>query len=85
MTDLALRLGVQPAAVKSVDRGWGVSRARALIVFVLVRRLGYSVSAVAQGLGRSATCISVLISRTADRMEADAQLSREADNLSRNV
>jgi REP element-mobilizing transposase RayT len=85
MTDLALRLGVQPGVVKSVDRGWGVSRARALIVFVLVRRLGYPVTAVAQALGRPATSISVLISRTADRVESDAQLFTEADNLSRNV
>jgi DNA-directed RNA polymerase specialized sigma24 family protein len=71
--------------VGSIDRGWGVSRARALIVFVLVRRLGYPVTAVAQALGRPATSISVLLSRTADRLEADARLMAEADNLSRNV
>ena len=85
VTDLARRLGVQPAAVGSMDRGWGVSRARSLIVFVLVRRLGYSVTAVANALGRPATSVSVLISRTADRMEADAELTAEADKLSRNV
>jgi REP element-mobilizing transposase RayT len=85
ITQLARRLGVQPAVVGSIDRGWGVSRARALIVFVLVRRLGYPVTAVAQALGRPATSISVLLSRTADRLEADARLMAEADNLSRNV
>jgi chromosomal replication initiation ATPase DnaA len=85
VTDLARRLGVQPAAVGSMDRGWGVSRARSLIVFVLVRRLGYSVTAVANALGRPATSVSVLISRTADRLEADAELTAEADKLSRNV
>jgi hypothetical protein len=85
ITQLARRLGVQPAVVGSIDRGWGVSRARALIVFVLVRRLGYPVTAVAQALGRPATSISVLLFRTADRLEADARLMAEADNLSRNV
>jgi REP element-mobilizing transposase RayT len=85
VTELARRLGVQPGTIGSSDRGWGVSRARSLIVFVLVRRLGYPVTAVAHTLGRPATSISVLVSRTASRMDADPELKAEADNLSRNV
>jgi chromosomal replication initiation ATPase DnaA len=85
VTELARRLGVQPGTIGSSDRGWGVSRARSLIVFVLVRRLGYPVTAVAQTLGRPATSISVLVSRTASRMDADPELKAKADNLSRNV
>jgi hypothetical protein len=85
VTDLALRLAVEPGALASADRDWKRSRARSLIAFVLVKRLGYPVTAVASALGRQPASVSSLLYRLADRMEADPRLKADADNLSRNV
>ena len=83
--ELARRLAIEPEVLATADRDWTVSRARSLIAFVLVRRLGYPVGVVATAFGRRANSVSSLVYRLADRMEADAELRAEADKLSRNV
>jgi REP element-mobilizing transposase RayT len=85
VTDLALRLAVEPATLASAHRDWKLSRARSLIAFVLVKQLGYPVTAVAEALRRRPASISSLLYRLTERMEADPRLMADADNLSRIV
>jgi hypothetical protein len=41
-----------PEVLSGVDRSWEVSRHRALVGYVLIRRLGYKLKDVARCLGR---------------------------------
>jgi hypothetical protein len=43
---------VDPEVLSGVDRSWEVSRHRALVGYVLIRRLGYKLKVVAKCLGR---------------------------------
>jgi REP element-mobilizing transposase RayT len=85
VTDLARRLAIEPEVLATADRDRAVTRARSLIAFVLVRRLGYPVGVVASAFGRRGNSLSTMLYRLADRMETDAELRAEADKLSRNV
>lgn len=78
---LAQQLGCHPASVRSRERGWRVSRARALIAFTLVRRLRYRVASVAAAFGRGPASTGVLISRLGHRMDSEPALSREVTRL----
>ncbi|HZA52919.1 MAG TPA: hypothetical protein VE616_01605 [Candidatus Udaeobacter sp.] len=49
-------------------RGWKVSQLRALVGYVLIRRLGYKVKDVARGLRRDMATVNSLVLRFADRM-----------------
>ena len=62
-------------------RGWEVSRARALVGYVLIRRLGYKLKEVASCLGRDMATVSSLISRFAERLGKDERLRRQAKQL----
>jgi putative transposase len=74
-------LGVEPAVLGGADRGWQVSRARALVGYVLIRRLGYKLKEVAGCLGRDMATVSSMVSRFAERLEEDARLRRKAKRL----
>ena len=85
VTELARRLAVNAGALRSADRGHSVTRARAALSFVLVRRLGYRVTDVAAALDRDAATISVIVSRVASRLESSEHLAADVERLHRNV
>jgi hypothetical protein len=66
---LAAQMGVAAEALRGRDRSWQVSRARALALYTLVRRLRYRRSEVARAFGRDVATISTLISRFSRRPE----------------
>ena len=74
-------VGVGPEVLGGADRGWEVSRARALVGYVLIRRLGYKLKDVARCLGRDMATVSSLISRFAERLGEDERLRREAKRV----
>ena len=63
------------------DRGWEISGARALVGYVLIRRLGYKLKEVASCLGRDMATVTSMVSRFAERLGEDARLRRKAERL----
>lgn len=82
---LARHVGLDPARLRSPDRGWAVSRRRSLIAYTLIRRLGFPLSRVAAHVGRDAATVSVLISRLAVRMQDDPAIRRDVEVLTKIV
>jgi hypothetical protein len=82
--DLAARITLDPSVLRSPDRGQCVSRARATLAFVLVRRLGYRLTDVAAALGRDAATMSVIVSRVARRLESDDRVAADVARLGPN-
>lgn len=82
---LARRVAVEPRVLRSPDRSWGVSRLRTLVAYTLVRRLGFSLSAVAAYMGRDAATTSSLISRLADQLKEKRRIRRTVEWLARIV
>jgi putative transposase len=74
-------VGVAPEVLGGADRGWEVSRVRALVGYVLIRRLGYKLKEVASCLGRDMATVSSMVSRFAERLGEDAKLRRKAKRL----
>jgi putative transposase len=74
---------VEPEVLGGADRGWQVSRARALVGYVLIRRMGYKVKDVARCLGRDIATVSSLVSRFAERVAEDDALKRQAVRLAK--
>ena len=72
---------VQPQVLEGSDRGWEVSQSRALIGYVLIRRLGYKLKDVAKCLGRDVATVSSLVSRFAVRMSENETLRKQALRL----
>jgi hypothetical protein len=70
---------VDPEVLSGVDRNWEVSR-RALIGYVLIRRLGYRLKEVATCLGRDIATVSSLISRYSDRI-ADKERRKQSTRI----
>ena len=83
--DLSRRCALDLSVLRSPDRGHAVSRARAALSFVLVRRLGYRVADVAAAFHRDAATISVIVSREARRLESSARRTADASRIHRNV
>jgi putative transposase len=69
---------VEPDVLGGTDRGWEVSQLRAMVGYVLIRRLGYKLKDVARCLGRDVATVSSLISRFADRMSENETLRKQA-------
>jgi len=65
------------------DRGWEVSRNRALVGYVLIRRLGYKLKDVAKYLGRDLATVSSLVSRYSERMAQDEDLNKQAARITK--
>ena len=72
---------VEPQVLEGADRGWEVSQSRALVGYVLIRRLGYKLKDVAKCLGRDAATVSSLVSRFAVRMSENEPLRKQAVQL----
>lgn len=84
-TTLARHLKLAPTLLRGPDRGWAAARARTLVAYTLVRRLGFPLSAVARHAGRDAATVSTLISRLADRVQDDRAIQQEVERLARSV
>jgi putative transposase len=74
----ARAIGVEPAVLSGADRGWETSRSRALVGYLLIRRLGYKLSEVAKCLGRDTATVSSLVSRYTERMAEDEEGNKDA-------
>jgi len=72
---------VEPNVLGGTDRGWEVSQLRAMVGYVLIRRLGYKLTDVARCLGRDVATVSSLISRFTDRMSENETLRKQATRL----
>jgi putative transposase len=79
----AREVKVEPEVLAGADRGWEVSRARALVGYVLIRRLGYKLKEVARCLGRDIATVSSLVSRCAERMNDNETLRKQATRLAK--
>jgi putative transposase len=77
----ARAVGTAREVLEGADRGWEVSQSRALIGYVLIRRLGYQLKDVAKCLGRDAATVSSLVSRLAVRMSENETLRKQAVRL----
>lgn len=78
--NIARAVGIEPEVLGGADRGWQVSRARAVVGYVLIRRLGYRLKDVAKYLGRDMATVSSLISRHTER-EDDRELRAQVERL----
>ena len=58
-----------------------VSQSRALVGYVLIRRLGYKLKDVAKCLGRDAATVGSLVSRFAVRMSENETLRKQTARL----
>jgi hypothetical protein len=83
--ELVGELGLSPAVLRGPDRRWDMSRQRAAICHVLVRRLGYGVGDVASLTGRAPATVSAMLSRVADRIVSDRLLRQAIGRLDRIV
>ncbi len=63
------------------DRAWGASKIRALVGYVMIRRMGYSLREVSSCLGRDVATVSSLIPRFSVRMTKDAELRKQAGRI----
>jgi hypothetical protein len=79
----ARALEVEPAVLSGADRSWQMSRCRALVAYVLVRRFGYKLKDGAKCLGRDLATVSSLVSRYSDRMGKDEGLKKQAAQVAR--
>lgn len=67
------------------DRSWVVSRARKLIAYVLVRRMGYRLNDVAAYFRRDAATIGTLLSRMTGQTAVEPQEKRAIERLEKLV
>ena len=67
--------------LEGADRGWKVSQTRALVGYILIRRLGYKLKDVAKYLGRDVATVSSLVSRFAVRISENETLRKQAVRL----
>jgi hypothetical protein len=72
---------VEPQVLEGADRGWEISQTRALVGYILIRRLGYKLKDVAKCLGRDVATVSSLVSRFAVRMSENETLRNRAVRL----
>ena len=79
----SLEIGIE--LLKGPDRSWAVSKARTMIAYVLVRRLGYGIGEVAAYLRRDMATVGTLVARLFERMQSDEQLLRKVERLGRIV
>ena len=77
----ARALEVEPVVLSGADRSWEVSRHRALIGYVLIRRLGYKLKDVAKCLGRDMATVSSLVSLYSERLAQDEELKKQAARI----
>ena len=78
--ELARLLATDASTLRGPDRSHAASRVRALVVFLLVRRLGYRVADVARAFGRDGSTITNMLMRSArpDGAAADVLATSES-------
>ena len=64
--------------LRSPDRSWAISKARTMIAYILVRRLGYALNGVAEYFGRDVATVATLLARMSERMQSDEKQSRRS-------
>ena len=78
-------VGVEPEALGGADRAWEVSKSRALVGYVLIRRLGYRLREGSSCLGWDVATMSSLISRFSVRMTKNAEFRKQAERIAKIV
>lgn len=79
--ELARQIPLELTALRSRDRSHSVTTGRAILSFVLVRRLGYRVADVAATLRRDVATISVIVSRLARRLQSSDRIAADVARL----
>lgn len=85
LRELTRRLEIEPGVLGGADRGWGTSKMRAMVAYVLVRRLGYRLTDAAPHLGRDLATVSSLIFRFSERIKVEERTRKEMEKLIRTV
>ena len=80
---LAHELEMTVEVLRSPDRSWAVSKARTVMAYVLVRRVGYRLGDVAAYLQRDIATVGTLVGRLYERMQADQQLLQQIERLTK--
>lgn len=80
---LARQIPLDSSTLRSPDRSQPVATARAVLSFVLVRRLGYRVADVAVALGRDVATISVIVSRVASELQSGDRIAADVVRLTK--
>lgn len=83
--ELASRLKTEPQVLAGAGRGWGTSKKRAMVAYILVRHLGYRLTDVVPYLGRDMATLSSLIFRFSERKKVEEETRKEIDRLIRIV
>lgn len=83
--ELARRLKTTPEVLTGPDRSWSVSRVRGFVMYVLTRRLRFSVKEIGACFGRDATSVSVIVSRFSKRMGQEQRIKDEYERISKIV
>jgi len=78
---LASAIDVETARLRGSDRSWELSRARTIVLYVLTRRLGFTLKDVAKHFRRAPGTISSSISRFADHAFRQPAVSEKLDRL----
>jgi putative transposase len=79
--EVADKLNIGLEILAGPDRSWAISKQRALIAYLLVRRLGYRLTDVARYLGRDTATVSSLLLRFAEKMKVEEKSKKEIDRL----
>jgi len=82
---VAQSMRVDPQVLRGPDRSWQVSKKRTLLVYVLIRRLGFGVKEVADYLRRDPTTLTTLVSRLSNRTQREQALREEIERLAKIV
>ena len=82
---VAQGMRVDPQVLRGPDRSWKVSKLRTLLVYVLIRRLGFGVSEVAAYLKRDPATLIALVSRLSNRTQSELALREEIERLTKIV
>jgi putative transposase len=77
VAQLAARLRIDPADIPGPDRGRALAASRALLAFVLVRRLAYRLTDVAALLGRDPATLGKAITRLAAKAQRDDAVANQ--------
>lgn len=83
--ELSEGLGIGVKVLRGPDRSWAVSKARTMVAYVLVRRLGYGLGEVAGYLGRDMATVGTLVARLFERIQFDRRLLEQIERLSKIV
>jgi putative transposase len=85
LEELSEKLGLDVATLRTSDRSHPVATTRAIVGFVLVRRLGFRLTDVAAELGRDTATLSVTLGRLATRMRSNDRIRAAVARLGENV